>query len=85
MSDRLGELLKRIYVPETIARTIVDSLHTDLNRSEQKRQEQMVALRQRLAALRTRMNQLYEDKLDGKIEEEFGPASKLNIVSKSTG
>jgi site-specific DNA recombinase len=30
-----------------------------------------VTLRQRLAALRTRMNQLYEDKLDGKITEEF--------------
>ena len=71
VSDRLGELLKQIYVPETIARTVVDSLQADLNRSEQKRQEEMAALRQRLAALRTRMDQLYEDKLDGKITEEF--------------
>jgi hypothetical protein len=40
VSDRLGELLKQIYVPETIARTVVDSLQADLSRSEQKRQEQ---------------------------------------------
>jgi DNA invertase Pin-like site-specific DNA recombinase len=71
VSDRLGELLKQIYVPETIARTVVDSLQADLSRSEQKRQEQSAALQQRLAALRTRVDQLYEDKLDGKITEDF--------------
>jgi site-specific DNA recombinase len=71
VSDRLGELLKQIYVPETIARTVVDSLHADLNRSEQQRKEQVSALRQRLAALGTRMGQLYEDKLEEKITEAF--------------
>jgi site-specific DNA recombinase len=71
VSDWLGELLKQINVPETIARTVVDSLQADLSRSEQKRQEEMAALRQRLAAVRTRMDQLYEDKLDGKLTEEF--------------
>jgi site-specific DNA recombinase len=71
LSERMGELLRQIYVPETIARTIVDSLNTDLNRSKVKRQEQIAALKQRLAALRTRMDALYEDKLDGKITEEF--------------
>src|SRR5437016_14110995 len=71
VSDRLGELLKQIYVPEMIARTVVNSLQADLNRSEEKRQEEMAALRQRLSAVRTRMDQLYEDKLDGKITEEF--------------
>ena len=67
----MGELLKQIYVPETIARTIVDSLNSDLDRSERERQEQIVAFKQRLAAIRTRMDSLYEDKLDGKITEEF--------------
>ena|SRR5579883_317044 len=71
VSDRLGELLRRIYVPETIARTVVESLQTDLNRSEQKRQQQIAALQQRLTALRTRMDQLYEDKLDATITEQF--------------
>jgi site-specific DNA recombinase len=71
LSERMGELLKQIYVPKTIARTIVDSLDADRNRAERKCQEQMAALKQRLTALRTRMGQLYEDKLDGKITEEF--------------
>jgi site-specific DNA recombinase len=71
VSERMGALLKQIYVPETVARTVIDSLQTDLNRSEQRRQQQIADLRQRLAALRTRMDQLYEDKLDGKITEEF--------------
>lgn len=70
-SERMGELLKQIYVPETTARTIVDFLSADLNRSNCERQEQIAALRQRLAMLRTRMDQRYEDKLGGKINEEF--------------
>lgn len=41
------------------------------DRSEEQRQERIAALRQRLAALHTRMDQLYEDKLDGKISGEF--------------
>jgi site-specific DNA recombinase len=32
---------------------------------------QVAGLKQRVAALRTRMDQLYEDKLDGKITEDF--------------
>jgi site-specific DNA recombinase len=71
LSDRLGDLLKGIYVPDTIARTIVDSLQADLQRSEVQRQERAAALQQRLATISTRMDQLYEDKLDGKIDEQF--------------
>jgi hypothetical protein len=71
VSEHLGELLKQIYVPETIACTIVDSLSSDLNRANAERQEQLAGLKQRLAALRTRMDALYEDKQDGKIKEEF--------------
>jgi hypothetical protein len=32
LSDRLGELLKNIYVPDTVAQAIVDSLQADLQR-----------------------------------------------------
>ncbi len=71
VSERMGELLKQIYVPETTARTIVDSLNADLSRSESKRQEQIATFGQKLATLRTRMDQLYEDKLDGKVTEDF--------------
>jgi site-specific DNA recombinase len=71
VSDRLGDLLKNIYVPDAVARTIVNSLQADLQRSEAQRQEKVAALQQRLAAVSTRMGQLCEDKLDGKIDEQF--------------
>ena len=71
VSEHLGELLKQIYVPETIACTIVGSLSSDLNRANAERQEQIASLKQRLATMRTRMDTLYEDKQDGKITEEF--------------
>jgi site-specific DNA recombinase len=71
VSDRLGELLKGIYVPEAIASQIVGSLEADRERSEARRQEQMRGIQQRLAAVNTRMDQIYEDKLEGKIDEGF--------------
>jgi site-specific DNA recombinase len=71
LSEHLGGLLKDIYVPETVARTVVDSLQANLAKSEADRQQQAAGLSQRLATIRTRMNQIYEDKLDGKIDEEF--------------
>jgi site-specific DNA recombinase len=71
VSDRLGELLKNIYVPENIAQTIVDSLNADSERTEANRQQYIAGVQQRLAALRTRMDQMYEDKLDGKIDTDF--------------
>ena len=77
VSDRLGHLLKDIYVPETVARTIVDSLQAYTARAESVRQQRTSEAQQRLAALRTRMDQMYEDKLDGKIEEDFW-ARKMN-------
>jgi len=71
VSEHLGELLKGIYVPETISKKIVDSLQADSARAESERQQHITSIQQRLAALRTRMDQMYEDKLDGKIDEEF--------------
>jgi site-specific DNA recombinase len=71
VSDRMGELLKDIYVPETVAETIVASLSSDSARADAERQRRMDATQQRLAALRTRIDQMYEDKLDGKIDDAF--------------
>jgi site-specific DNA recombinase len=71
LSDRLGDLLKGIYVPEGIAEQIVGSLEADRERSEAQRQERLTGIQQRLAAVRTRMDQIYEDKLEGKIDEGF--------------
>ena len=71
VSDRLGHVLKDIYVPETIAHTIVTSLQADSTRAESERQQRIAGVQQRLATLRARMDQMYDDKLDGKIEEAF--------------
>jgi DNA invertase Pin-like site-specific DNA recombinase len=71
VSDRLGDLLKDIYVPETVAQTIIDSLQADSAPAPKRtRQQRISEAQQRLAALRTRMDQMYEDKLDGKIDDE---------------
>ena len=70
-------MLKWIYVPETVAQTIVDSLQADAAGAEGARKGRIGSLQQRLAALRARMDQMYEDKLDGKIEEGFW-ARKMN-------
>ena len=71
VANRLGQVLKDIYVPEGIASQIVESLNTDLDRSERERKANLTALHQRLEAIRTRMDQIYEDKLDGKVSAEF--------------
>src|SRR5258708_3797538 len=76
-SDRLGGGLKDIYVPETVAEPIVASLSSDSALADAERQKRMDATQQRLAALRTRMDQMYEDKLDGKMDDAFW-ARKLN-------
>jgi hypothetical protein len=49
----------------------VDALQADGIHVETERQQRVLELQRRLAALRTRIDQMYEDKLDGKIEEEF--------------
>jgi hypothetical protein len=77
VSDRMGEVLKDIYVPETVAATIVASLSSDSARADAERQKRLDATQQRLAGLRTRIDQMYEDKLDGKIDEAFW-ARKMN-------
>jgi site-specific DNA recombinase len=71
VSDRMGELLKDIYVPEMVAHTIVDSLQSDSADAEAERQKRIAGTQQRLVALRARIDQMYEDKLDGKVNEEF--------------
>src|SRR4051794_18411934 len=71
VSERLGELLKGIYVPETIAQGIVNSLQADGEQAKSAREQRIGAIQQRLNALRGRIDQMYEDKLDGKIDQDF--------------
>jgi site-specific DNA recombinase len=71
LSDKLGEVFKEMCVPESVAGKIVGALEADSHRAESERQERVAGTQQRLSALRTRMDQMYEDKLDGKIDEAF--------------
>ena len=71
LSDRLGTLLRDIYVPENVATAIVGSLRSDVESSEAERTQKVTDVEQRLAAVRTRMDRMYEDKLDGKIDDEL--------------
>ena len=71
LSDRLANVLKGIYVPEGVARTIVASIQADLGKLEAQQIKQVAAIQQRLTTVRTRMDQIYDDKLEGKIDEDF--------------
>ncbi len=72
LSDRLGALLTDIEVPQQVARSIVESLQGEVRQAETQRQERLKGLRYRdSATVRSRMDKLYEDKLDGKIDEDF--------------
>ncbi|ABF42963.1 Recombinase [Candidatus Koribacter versatilis Ellin345] len=71
ISDKLGTLLKDIYVPDDVVAKITAALEQD----EQNSKAEIERQRQRLATQKTliheRMDKAYADKLDGKIPEEF--------------
>jgi site-specific DNA recombinase len=71
VSEALGHVLRNIYVPDHVVHAIVDSIENDQGRAEAGRQRQLADVKQRLATLQTRMDQMYDDKLAGKIDEEF--------------
>ncbi len=74
VSTMLGDVLKGIQVPETVACQIVASIASDSANGEHARQTELESVKQRLAQLRSRMDRMYEDKLDGKITEQFWTA-----------
>ena len=71
LSDQLGSILKDIYIPEHVVTAIVNSMSADQGRAEAQRAAQITSAQQRLATLRTRMDQAYEDKLDGKLDKQM--------------
>jgi hypothetical protein len=60
-------LFNRIHVPDEILAQLTSSLLTDKTREQTLRKEQEERLRQRLAAVRNRLDAAYADKLDGRI------------------
>lgn len=57
--------------PTKLPGAFVSRRRTDLKMSTSRQSEQIATLNQKLATIRTRMDQIYEDKLDGKIDERF--------------
>ena len=71
ISAKLGEILKAIHIPDEVLVALQQSLTQDQVRIENESAIQRASLAQRLAAVRKRMDQAYQDKLDGKIPEDF--------------
>ena len=74
LGNRLGQILKDIYIPDEILRQLERSLTEDKERAEAQTKAEGERLKQRLAQVRGRIERAYVDKLDGKISEEFWAA-----------
>jgi site-specific DNA recombinase len=71
LAERLGTIPKDIYVPDEILTQLIQSMNVEKNREAELVRLQQERLRQRLLAIRHRIDQAYQDKVDGKIPEEF--------------
>ena len=71
ISKRLGEVLQNIQVPDEVCACIVSRLEVDQLNLRNRAALERTRLKERLEAVRRRIDQAYTDKLDGKISEEF--------------
>ena len=71
LGEKLGQVLKDIYIPDDILAQLEKSLVSDNGRQESLQRQQRERLEQRLGSVRQRFDRAYTDKLDGKISEEF--------------
>jgi len=74
LGDRLGQILKDIYIPDEILGQLEQFLLQDKGRAEAQTKAESERLKQRLAQVRGRTERAYLDKLDGKISDEFWTA-----------
>jgi hypothetical protein len=71
LGNRLGQILKDIYIPDHVLSQLVESLLLDEGCETSLKQDQEQRLQQRLTSVRNRLDQAYLDKLDGKISEDL--------------
>ena len=71
LGDRLGQILRDIHIPDAVLGQLEQSLLNDKGREDAIRRQQKERSEQRLAKVRHRLDQAYQDKLDGKITGEF--------------
>ena len=71
ISQKLGEILKNINIPDEVLVALQESLDRDDQRTRTETASHRAGFEKRLAAVRRRMDQGYQDKLDGRIPEDF--------------
>ena len=71
LGERLGQILKDIHIPDDIFAQLTQSLLNDHGQRAVNAKQQRDRLQGRLEAVRHRLDQVYLDKLDGKITEDF--------------
>jgi site-specific DNA recombinase len=71
IAEKLGGILKGIQIPDHVLTGLQKSLARDQEQAQAVITAQRNALQPRLTAVRRRIDQAYQDKLDGKIPEEF--------------
>jgi site-specific DNA recombinase len=71
MAEKLGVILEGIQIPDHVLVGLQKSLACDQEQAQNVITAQRNALQPRLSAVRRRIDQAYQDKLDGKIPEEF--------------
>lgn len=71
IAKRMGDVLRGIHISDEVARAIEVSLQQDQQKTQRESAGVRARLQRELEAVRRRMDQAYEDKLDGKITEDF--------------
>jgi len=71
MGVRRGQLLKDIYIPDTVLESLQRAIREDQDRSDSWRKQERDRLQKRSTGIRARLDQAYCDKLDGEITEDF--------------
>ncbi len=71
LGERLGQILRDIYIPDDTLAQLQQGLTESRQRSDVDKKQQREKLQQRLGTIRHRIDQIYMDKLDGKVAEDF--------------
>jgi site-specific DNA recombinase len=71
LGDRLGQILQDIHIPDAVLAQLESSLVSDKTHQEAICSQSRAQIDQRLRIVRSRLDKAYQDKLDGKITEDF--------------
>ena len=69
LADHLGDVIKRIQIPEAVADFIATELRASQADLEQTRQDTLVQLTQRRQKLQSKIDRAYDDYLEGRVSE----------------